>query len=609
MYGTRAGTGNQGTVCKPYIDPPSVLCFYGDLEGKHNVKRSIVSTTLLVFAIASISALSVGIGLGVSMFLKSRSSARAGAFSLTILHTNDIHSHFDAISPTGSSCSASDIATNQCYGGYSRIATVIKRFRSVSGLNTILFDAGDQFQGTLFFNVWGGSIIAQTMNKLGYEIMTIGNHEFDRGEEYAADFFKNLSFPVVSSNFDYSTAPHLSKVIQPYVILEKYGQKIGVVGFITNTTADITTGGRNITFHNPVIPVQNAINSIRSQGVTKIIGVSHNGYIDDQYLAANTFGLSVIVGGHSHSLLSKNRSLTGWEGLYPTAVKNLNGAYTYVVQAHRYGDYFGVVNVTWDANDVLTDVQGDPILLDNTIPADTEMGDLIAEWRDGFANLTSTVIANVLEPGYTIENCRLTECAAGDMVCDAMLASRRGLGAQICVNNGGVLRAGLGPGNVTVGDVLNVLPFGSVLADITYTGEQVRLLVESAIYGINFATNKTVITKPQWAGIRFQVDPTKPPYKRAVNITVLDSYPATSYSSLNPDATYTLVTNDYLAGGGDNILLGRVSYAPGDLMSDATITYLKGLGTVSPVVDGRAYTNVTRDGNGDSLSTLLDQIS
>ena len=257
--------------------------------------------------------------------------------------------------------------------------------------------------------------------------------------------------------------------------------------------------------------------------------------------------------------------------------------------------------MTFDSNDVLTELQGDPILLDNSIPSDWEMTNLVTIWRNAFSNLTSEVVANVLQPGYTIDNCRVTECAEGDMVCDAMLASRRILGAQICVNNGGALRAGLGPGNVTVGDILTVLPFGNVLADITYTGEQVRQLVESSICGISYTTNKTVITKPQWAGIRFQVDPSKPPFRRSVNITIIDPYPAATYSPLNLAAAYKLVTNDYMAGGGDNILLHPVSFAPGDLMSDVTKSYLQELRDVKPVTDGRVYTNISRAGSAASL--------
>ncbi|TPX33208.1 hypothetical protein SmJEL517_g03890 [Synchytrium microbalum] len=475
--------------------------------------------------------------------------------------------------------------------------------RGAAGLNTILFDAGDQFQGTLFFNVWGSSIISQTMNMLGYEVMTVGNHEFDRGEEYAANFFKTLNFPVVSSNFNYSTAPYLSQIVQPYVIIEKYGQKIGVVGFITNTTADITLGGKNITFYNPVASVQNSINAIRAAGVKKIIGVSHNGYFDDQYLAANTEGLSLIVGGHSHSLLSKNTSLPGWVGLYPTSVTNLNGSQTYVVQAHRYGDYFGVVNMTWDSNDQLIDLKGDPILLDNTISPDAGMAELVTTWRAAFVNLTTQVVADVNPPGYTTDNCRTTECAEGDMICDAMLMSRRLVGAQVCMNNGGSVRAGLGPGNVTVGDIMEVLPFSNVVVDTNMTGNQIRMILEGAISGKNLVTKKNVITVPQVAGIRFNVDRTRPQGQQAVNITIQDPYPAETYSPINLNQTYIVVVNDFLCSGGDNILLDVITnYIAGDLLTDAVSNYLQSRNrTIDPVTDGRAYQNVTAPITASSL--------
>ncbi|TPX42285.1 hypothetical protein SeMB42_g05189, partial [Synchytrium endobioticum] len=365
-----------------------------------NLKQTATSQgTAVMLPIEGLRLLSVGAALGVGLGATAASIPNTGTFSLTVLHTNDIHSHFDPVSPYGSSCSEWNIANNECYGGFARIVTMVKKLRNTAGLNTLLVDAGDQFQGSLFFNVWGGSIIGEAMNMLEYEAMTIGNHEFDKDEEYLADFVRNLTFPVVVSNLDYKTTPHLNKVVKPYVILEKYGQKIGVVGSITNTTAQIATGGRHVTFYDPVVPVQTAINEMKEKGVNKIICLSHNGYTDDQYLAANTFGLNLIIGAHSHSLLHKNRSLAGWEGPYPTVVRNLNGTDTYIVQAHRFGDYLGVVNMTWDARDVLIDLQGDPILLDNTIPADSEMSHLITDWRDAFLQYTSGVVGNVLKPG------------------------------------------------------------------------------------------------------------------------------------------------------------------------------------------------------------------
>ncbi|KAJ3053075.1 hypothetical protein HK097_005109 [Rhizophlyctis rosea] len=240
---------------------------------------------------------------------------------LKILHTNDIHSHLDQFTSSGTDCRQSNIDTNTCYGGIARIKRTVDDIRANTTTDTLLFDAGDQFQGTLFFNVFGGSKVAEFMNSVKYDVMAIGNHEFDNGEEYLYEFLSNLTFPVLSSNIDLGDT-YIKNVVKPYTVIEKYG--LGIIGFITNTTADITLG---------------------ALGVVLSSSTLHNGYDHDKYLAENVPGISLIVGGHSHSLLLKNTSAPGVVGPYPTAVTNPEGKKTWIVQSYRWGNYLGNVEV------------------------------------------------------------------------------------------------------------------------------------------------------------------------------------------------------------------------------------------------------------------------
>lgn len=120
---------------------------------------------------------------------------------------------------------------------------------------------------------------------LQYDLMTVGNHEFDDGEAYLTKFLKSLDFPIVNSNIDMETTNHLGKsgVLRPYHVFEKYN--LGVIGFITNTTAGLSPGATHIKFLDPVDVVQGYIDELHALGVRRIVCVSHNGYKEDQYLA------------------------------------------------------------------------------------------------------------------------------------------------------------------------------------------------------------------------------------------------------------------------------------------------------------------------------------
>ena len=158
------------------------------------------------------------------------------------------------------------------------------------------------------------------------------SHEFDEGEEYLGKFIKTLNFPVVSSNIEMADAPNIKAAgVKPYHIFEEY--QLGVIGYISNTTQDLSGGSKNIKFYNPADVVQKYVKELHSKGIKRIVCVSHNGYFDDIYLAENTYGIDLIVGGHSHSLLLEDPTQDAEAvGKFPTPVLNRAGKTTYVVQ-------------------------------------------------------------------------------------------------------------------------------------------------------------------------------------------------------------------------------------------------------------------------------------
>ncbi|TPX59293.1 hypothetical protein SpCBS45565_g07774 [Spizellomyces sp. 'palustris'] len=500
--------------------------------------------------------------------------------TMTILATNDIHTRLDQFNKGGTDCRQKDIDSNTCYGGAARIQYLVSKFRSERD-DVVLLDAGDQFQGTLFFNVYGASASAEIMNQLMYTAMCIGNHEFDKGVEYAGTFFKNLTFPVISSNIDLQTAPKLAEAgVKPYIVLKEYG--VGIIGYITNTTSQITTGAKGIVFRNPVPVVQKYVDELQSQGIKRIICLSHNGYAQDKYLAENVRGLNLIVGGHSHSLLLNNQTVPGVEGPYPTEVTNPDNKTTYIVQSHRYGDYLGHVSLTWNNADELVNFTGESILLDQTIPIDNSTAAKVAEWRKGFAALTEQVVGQA-SADLPNAGCGAGECAIGNLIADSMLDNRQAEGGQIAFVNSGSIRAALEKGNISVADVLTILPFGNSMMQFPYTGAQIMEVLERQAAGKSKA-GVPLTSISQWAGLKFSYDATAPEFSRVKSVVIVDAQGKEEPLDLNK--TYQAVTNDFVAGGGDGIM-PPVSAAPGDLQSDVFITYISKLKTVSPKLEGR----------------------
>ena len=249
-----------------------------------------------------------------------------GNWNQSFFHINDVHAHLDEFRSSGTDCTD---PTRGCYGGYARVSTVINERRPV--LNSSLFlNAGDEFQGTLFYTYYGGEKIAETINQLGFDGMTLGNHEFDGGDDMLGDFLENLTFPIISANIQ-SGHPVLNRTIKPFHIYEQF--QLAVIGVTTETTPDISSPGENTTFSDPIEAVQNTINFIReTTNITRIAALTHIGYENDQALAQNTTGLHLIMGGHSHTPLGTGENE---EGPYPTIVQNLDDEEVFVVTAYR----------------------------------------------------------------------------------------------------------------------------------------------------------------------------------------------------------------------------------------------------------------------------------
>jgi 5'-nucleotidase len=512
-----------------------------------------------------------------------------GGFTLTILHTNDTHAHIEQYDGSTTTCDAEAEAAGECIGGVARRATEINRLRNAeNGPNTILIDAGDQFQGTLFFTEYKGAESAQFMNELGYQAMAVGNHEFDNGPGDLAAFIGAVDFPVLSANMDTANQADLAGQIAPYTVLDVNGEQVGVIGLTTNETPNISSPGPDIAFNDYVASIEPLITELNDQGVNKIIVLSHIGYAEDQTLAAAIEGVDVIVGGHSHTLLSNTDEDAS--GPYPTVVDSPAGEPVLIVQAEAYGKYLGQLDVTFDADGVATAWEGAPILLDAAIEQDPDILAQVQELAGPVEEMRTQVIGSTTtDLDGERSSCRFGECTMGNVVADAIHDAVANEGVQIVITNGGGIRSSLNAGDITLGGVLEVLPFNNTVATFGLKGSDVLAALENGVSRAENPDNEGTGRFPQVSGLRFTWDGSQPAGERIISAEVEND--DGTFSPIDPDATYKLASNNFNRGGGDDYTVFAENaidpYDFGPTLSEVVANYIAKVSPVTMELEGR----------------------
>ena len=500
------------------------------------------------------------------------SGMAAAEYKLTILHTNDFHARFEPISKYDGPCSAEDNTAGECFGGSGRLVTAINDARGRTD-NALLVDGGDQFQGTLFYTQYKGALAAEMMNNMGYDAMTVGNHEFDDGPEVLRGFMDAIEFPILMSNADVSGEPLLADALQKSTVIEKNGEKIGLIGLTPEDTHELASPGDNIVFGDPVEAVQAEVNRLTEMGVNKIIVLSHSGFGVDQRVAKETTGVDVIVGGHSNTLLSNTQESA--EGPYPTMVGD-----TAIVQAYAYGKFLGELNVTFDDAGNVTKAEGEPILLDAAVTEDTPTVDRIGEAAKPLEEIRNRVVAETEDAIIGDRDaCRAGECAMGNLVADAMLARVADQGIDVAIANSGGLRASIDAGEVTMGEVLTVLPFQNTLSTFQVSGAQLMEALENGVSQVEEGAGRF----PQVAGMTFAFDGSQPAGSRISDVMIAGQ-------PLDPAKTYGAVSNNYVRNGGDGYKMfqnAENAYDFGPDLADVTAEYLAQNAPYKPYTDGR----------------------
>ncbi|WP_149140948.1 bifunctional metallophosphatase/5'-nucleotidase [Gemmobacter caeruleus] len=497
-------------------------------------------------------------------------------YSLTLLHTNDFHDRYEPISKYDSTCPAEDNTAGECFGGSARLVTALAEARARSN-NTILVDGGDQFQGTLFYTYYKGKMTAEFMNKLGYDAMTVGNHEFDDGPEVLKGFVEAVGFPVLMSNADISMEPLLKDKILKSTVIERGGEKLGLIGLTPQDTDELASPGKNVIFTDPVQAVQGEVDKLTAEGVNKIIVLSHSGYLVDQAVAAGTTGVDVIVGGHDNTYLSNVSEDAA--GPYPTMVNN-----TAIVQAYAYGKFLGELNLTFNDAGEITEAKGEPLIMDAKVAEDAPTVARIAELGKPLEEIRNKVVA---ESAEAIEGnrdiCRQVECSMGNLVADAMLDRVKDQGVTIALANSGGLRASIDAGPVTMGEVLTVLPFQNTLSTFKVPGAVLKDALENGASQYEEKAGRFL----QVAGMKYTVDPAQPAGSRVSDVMVAEG---DGFAALDPAKDYLVVSNNYVRGGGDGFKMFTTAadaYDFGPDLADVTAEFLAKGGAYKPYTDGR----------------------
>ncbi len=513
-------------------------------------------------------------------------AATKDGFKLTILHSNDTHSH-------------AEYAPQR--------ATKIKELRAANH-NSLLLDAGDALTGTLYFNEFTGEVEMKLMNLMGYDAMTFGNHEFDlgsspEGHTALAKFVKGAEFPLLGANLDFSkeslfdglqfktvTKDFENGKIYNGIIKEVDGEKVGIFGLTTEETPSISSVA-NVQFANYIDSAKKAVAEFEKQGVNKIVALTHLGFDDskdfdnDQLLAAAVEGIDVIVGGHTHTKLDKAVKAE-------TSFKNP----TIIVQTGQYSENLGELDLTFNDNGAVVEYFGQLHALndkENPVAADPETTEMLAPYTEKISAVkqqsTGNTAVSVLDGKRGLWGVRAGETNLGNLITDGMLAGAKKIDpeVQFAFQNGGGIRAGIDAGDITVGEVMTVMPFGNALGIVKLTGAEIYDIAEHSVKEFPKESGGFL----HFSGLQVEFDGKAPAGKRVKSIKL-------NGKDLDKATYYKAATNTFTAKGGDGYETLEKAYADGRVSEPGTIDYemfiehLTTLKNVNPKVEGRIIATI-----------------
>ncbi|XP_007195972.2 5'-nucleotidase [Balaenoptera acutorostrata] len=544
----------------------------------------------------------------------------AGGWELTILHTNDVHSRLEQTSEDSSKC----VNASRCVGGVARLATKVRQIRRAEP-HVLLLDAGDQYQGTIWFTVYKGVEVAHFMNALGYDAMALGNHEFDNGVEGLIDpLLKEAKFPILSANIKAKgpLASQISGLYSPYKILPVGNEVVGIVGYTSKETPFLSNPGKNLVFEDEIAALQPEVDKLKTLNVNKIIALGHSGFETDKLIAQKVKGVDVVVGGHSNTFLYTGTppSKEVPEGQYPFIVTSDDGRQVPVVQAYAFGKYLGYLKVEFDEKGNVITSHGNPILLNSSILEDPSIKADINKWRIKLDNYSSQELGKtIVYLDGTTQSCRFRECNMGNLICDAVINNNlrhpdemSWNHVSMCILNGGGIRSPIDErnnGTITWETLAAVLPFGGTFDLVQLKGSTLKKAFEHSVYRYGQSTGEFL----QVGGIHVVYDLSRNPGDRVVRLEVLCTQcRVPSYEPLRMDEVYKVILPSFLANGGDGFRMIKdevLKHDSGDQDINVVSGYISKMRVIYPAVEGRIQFSAGSHCHGSFSLILLSVLA
>jgi len=482
--------------------------------------------------------------------------------TLTILHTNDMHGFFIEGAYDGM--------------GAAKLSAKVNELRENND-NVLLLDAGDATQGNNLVTLSKGETAITILNAMKYDAMAAGNHEFDYGKDRLLEFADLANFPILAANVQNEDG---SDFLTNYIIKEMDGFKVGIFGLATPETTfkSHPKNSEGLTFVDPILVAKEMVAELQGK-VDVIIALSHLGIEGDDTsvkLAENVTGIDLIVDGHSHSELPEGMQVNG----------------TLIVQTSEKTKNLGIVELIIKDGGVISKTASLFTKAQATdITPDEGIQKIIDQVKVENEKITAEVVAtSPIDLNGERDYVRTGETNLGNLITAAMLDVS---GADIALMNGGGMRTSIEAGEVTKGDILTVLPFGNLVTVIEVTGADIKAAMENGID--SYPATKGAF--PHIAGMTVTFDATKEAGNRVVEIMVGNEL-------LDETKTYKLVTNDFLAAGGDGyaMFVGKKVVAEFSALDEVLINYILINGFDEAKTDGRI-----KEINADvSLDELTD---
>ncbi|WP_079911154.1 5'-nucleotidase C-terminal domain-containing protein [Paenibacillus sp. 32352] len=478
----------------------------------------------------------------------SAADATSGAATITILHTNDIHSRVEE--------SKEGI-------GYAKLSTLIKQQKAANP-NTLVLDAGDTFHGQTIANLERGESIVKIMNSIGFDAMEPGNHDFNYGSSRLVELSGKAQFPILSANVKKADGTCLLK---PYIIKGVAGVKVGIFGLTTPETTYKThpNNVKGLTFADPVAEAKAMVNELKGKADIIIalahLGIDKSSADTSTKVAEQVPGIDVIIDGHSHSTLE-----------HGITVGN-----TLIAQTGEYSKNIGKVDLQLDGKTIKSKTASlitKPAT--ESVEADPAVLSIIDEIKKSQDSILSQVVgSSAMKLVGEREVVRVGESNLGHLITDAMLDET---GADVALTNGGGIRASIEAGQITKGQIITVLPFGNYIQTKKVKGSDIVAALELGVSSYP----EPLGGFPHVGGVTFTLDAGKPSGQRVSDVLVKGQ-------PIEPDKVYVLATNDFMAAGGDQYTMFKDYPIANDFSSleESVIAYLQKIGSVQPSVDSR----------------------